>query len=103
VREPSVDAGFRLGRIEDELGFPVFLQDSVVVIDDHGATGVAVQGDANVEHSEIHTKREYRCGGSSVEKKSLSTNENTDIFYSLVKTTTGHFYCGRDGDISNVV
>jgi hypothetical protein len=45
----------------------------------------------------------HPCGGSSVEKKSLSTNENTDIFYGLVKTTTGHFYCGRDGDISNVV
>jgi len=27
------------------------------------------------------------CSGSSVEKKSLSTNENTDIFYGLVKTT----------------
>jgi hypothetical protein len=45
----------------------------------------------------------HPCGGSSLEKKSLSTNENTDIFYGLVKTTTGHFYCGRDGDISNVV
>src|SRR5579872_5707510 len=45
----------------------------------------------------------HPCGGSSVEKKSLSTNENTDLFYGLVKTTTGHFYCGRDGDISNVV
>jgi len=33
----------------------------------------------------------HPCGGSSVEKKSLSTNENTDLFYGLVKTTTGHF------------
>jgi transposase-like protein len=25
------------------------------------------------------------------------------LYTGLVKTTTGHFYCGRDGDISNVV
>jgi hypothetical protein len=31
----------------------------------------------------------HPCGGSSVEKKSLSTNENTDIFIGMVKRQPG--------------
>ena len=62
MREQCVDAGFRLGRIEDELSFPVLLQYGVVMVDDHGSVGVAVQGHANVEDGEIHAKRQYRCG-----------------------------------------
>jgi len=39
-----------------------------------------------------------------MEKKSISANENADLFCGLVKTSTrGHFYCGQDGDISIVV
>jgi len=73
VREQSVDAGFRLGRIEDELGFPVLLQDSVVMVDDHGSVGVAVQGQANVEDGEIHAKRQYRCGQNAQKRGSETT------------------------------
>ena len=62
VGEQSVDAGFGLGRIEDELSFPILLQDSVVMVHDDGTVGVAIEGQANVEEGEIHAKREYRCG-----------------------------------------
>jgi len=31
------------------------------MVDDDGSVGIAVQGQANVENSEIHAKREYRC------------------------------------------
>ena len=75
VRKQGVDAGFRLGRIEDELGFPVLLQDSVVMVDDHGSVGVAVQGQANVEDGEIHAKRQYRCRQNAQKRGSETTSQ----------------------------
>jgi hypothetical protein len=39
-----------------------------------------------------------------LEKKPLSTDEDTSVFFGMVKPVTrGHFYCGQTGDISNVV
>ena len=68
--EQSINAGFGLGRIEDELSFPILLKDSVVMVHDDGTVGVAVQGQANVEDGEIHAKGEYRCGQNDQKRSS---------------------------------
>ena len=68
--EQSINAGFGLGRIEDELSFPILLQNSIVMVHDDGTVGVAVQGEANVEEGEIHAKREYRCGQNAQKRGS---------------------------------
>jgi len=70
VGEQSVDAGFGLGRIEDELSFPILLQDSVVMVHDDGTVPVAVQCQTNVEDGEIHAKREYCCGQNAQKRGS---------------------------------
>ena len=75
VGEQSVDAGFGLGRIEDELSFPILLQDSVVMVHDDGTVGVPVPGQANAENGEIHAKREYRCGQNAQKRGSENSQQ----------------------------
>jgi hypothetical protein len=73
VREQSVYARFGLGRIEDELGFPVLLQDGVIMVHDDRSVGIAVHDQANVEDGEIHAKRQYRCGQNAQKRGSEKT------------------------------
>ncbi len=56
VRKQCVYAGLILRRVEDELRFPVFLKDRVIMIHPNRAICVAVSGCANPKSSIVQTK-----------------------------------------------
>ncbi len=67
----SIDTGFRLGRIEDQLRLAVLLQNGVVVIHDHRSVSIAVGRSPDPEDGKV----EAECQKSSCQDRDQRRQE----------------------------
>ena len=59
MRKKRIHARLCLRRIKDKLRLPVFLEDSVIMVDRHRTVGIPVSRNPDFEYAQVQSKRQH--------------------------------------------